>query len=767
MKKESSNFIKSKAQTLDVSAKDYCAKISHFFISNFQPLIENNFNAIEKKLFTLADNARSNNKQNLYLSTINLIKNNKEELQQSYCNSLKKIFSSFATKDLSYSEPVAIKSKNSFSLELIDDNELNETLTISNLIRKSNTAYQKQLYALKLRFSKIVSISQITTEQLPLSPYVIVNTFANCLKLINLTSGVKLEIYKVFERMVMANLNTSYSPINQYFKDNNIVPNIDYSIQKKSNSKKEKKTNATPQDRQHKQTHIANDEYLTRSNNLSQQTHFKNEQSLDYNYQSILQTLKNSRATTNPTQYNANHHFETEKNLKGDFQNFTSYLTRAQKQLTQKKLLSEKLSRSPIEISQTVLTYFNNENHPRYLSQKDEDVIDLIGLLFQYIIDSENLPNKIQVILSKLQIPFLKVALKDGNLFANKNHEARVLLNSLAKASLGWNEEADTDGKFIAKISEITQHILDIEYLSPKVFQLLQMNFDNFLKKTNKKFKITQERTKKTTLAHEKIVRAKEASAKLLMRKIKSNKVLPSIRDLLIVDWFNVLNLMYLRYSEDSNEINEKIDFVDKVINYTKVYNGTKKELDAILHNYEEGLKMVAYNPREMKKKIGFLEELLYQFCQESIPNKANKQDSSNIFSLDEVRNKQRELLNILDDCVAKIDNDVIYSQVEDNFYQMAKDLKIGTWLNFKNIAEKSIRAKLSWVSPLSHKYLFVNSKGVKITHKSRLELAHGFRCNKIQKIDSGIIFDLALYTISKKLKNNKKAVNLKNLNLH
>ena len=51
-----------------------------------------------------------------------------------------------------------------------------------------------------------------------------------------------------------------------------------------------------------------------------------------------------------------------------------------------------------------------------------------------------------------------------------------------------------------------------------------------------------------------------------------------------------------------------------------------------------------------------------------------------------------------------------------------------GTWIDFTHKNGKLIRTQLSWISPYSKKYIFVNERGLKITDKSAQELADDLR---------------------------------------
>ena len=81
------------------------------------------------------------------------------------------------------------------------------------------------------------------------------------------------------------------------------------------------------------------------------------------------------------------------------------------------------------------------------------------------------------------------------------------------------------------------------------------------------------------------------------------------------------------------------------------------------------------------------------------------------------------------------------------------RQLKVGTWVEFTGERESRVRAKLSWVSPISEKYLFVNQNGVKITEKSIYDLAAYITKARATILHQAPLFDRALDAIMKRLR--------------
>jgi hypothetical protein len=83
----------------------------------------------------------------------------------------------------------------------------------------------------------------------------------------------------------------------------------------------------------------------------------------------------------------------------------------------------------------------SDEKRVETVRQADEDVINLVSMLFDFILDDDDLPMAMKALLGRLQIPLLKVAIIDKSFFNAEKHKARQLLNLLSKAGIGWNQK--------------------------------------------------------------------------------------------------------------------------------------------------------------------------------------------------------------------------------------------------------------------------------------------------------------------------------------
>ena len=85
----------------------------------------------------------------------------------------------------------------------------------------------------------------------------------------------------------------------------------------------------------------------------------------------------------------------------------------------------------------------------------DQLMIDVVAMMFDYILDDDAIPDAMKALIGRLQIPVLKVAIIDKGVFARKLHPAKQLLNAMAEAAVGWDATLGRDDPFFPSYGRI------------------------------------------------------------------------------------------------------------------------------------------------------------------------------------------------------------------------------------------------------------------------------------------------------------------------
>ena len=78
-----------------------------------------------------------------------------------------------------------------------------------------------------------------------------------------------------------------------------------------------------------------------------------------------------------------------------------------------------------------------------HLHKLDQQVLDIVTMLFDFVLEDSLMPDSMKVLLVRLQIPVLQIAILDKTFLTNRRHPARVLINNLSRAAVRWADVGD------------------------------------------------------------------------------------------------------------------------------------------------------------------------------------------------------------------------------------------------------------------------------------------------------------------------------------
>ena len=94
---------------------------------------------------------------------------------------------------------------------------------------------------------------------------------------------------------------------------------------------------------------------------------------------------------------------------------------------------------------------------PTIAGARERNTIDFVGFLFDYLIRDISIPPRLRLLFDGLQVPVLKMSLADPSFFTARYHPARRLINDLAAAAIG----ADDDDAYGNAIGKVASRIVD------------------------------------------------------------------------------------------------------------------------------------------------------------------------------------------------------------------------------------------------------------------------------------------------------------------
>lgn len=108
--------------------------------------------------------------------------------------------------------------------------------------------------------------------------------------------------------------------------------------------------------------------------------------------------------------------------------------------------------------------------------------IDVVGMLFEFILRDQQVPAEVRAQLGRLQFLILKAALLDPELLADADHPARKLINLIGTVSIAIKTNHAASLQLTEKIQEVVQTLIESDVESNALFEQLYAEFDEFVR---------------------------------------------------------------------------------------------------------------------------------------------------------------------------------------------------------------------------------------------------------------------------------------------
>jgi hypothetical protein len=710
-------------------------------------LASNMFENIDDALFDLAEKAENNAAQTQFFDGMREVRKKRAIVERTFLGQVARDLADFsagrtrAPEAEAHARPLA-----NIELSLVGENELEESLALTSMIGKNEQRLARALFAVNQRLSVICGGARMDDASNPVGPASLAGAFRQAMRELMVEVRVKLIIYKLFDRYVLAGIDELYDDINNELAAAGVLPQLRHEIVTRRSDAPAPTGPASSAAPVHPQavapvTDAAAAEFMQ-----------------------SLHAMFSARRGALPAGGDG---FASGVPLP------TGPLPSAAELLGALTLLQSQIAGLPghaaplatqadvtrdvAQLKEQLLAQIGQlrGQQTAHVSGVDEDTIDLVGMLFEFILEDHNLPAEMQVMLARLQIPYLKVALLDRRMFAHKSHPARQLLDALADAAKGWSSEADRDGRLFDKVKSIVERLLHDFDDDVAVFNRLAAELQDFLDISRKRAELAEQRVAESTRGREKLEQARRRAAQEIVGRVDGAALPPLIYGVLTRAWANYIVLTLLRQGEESQEFRDSLRFIDDFIASARpVYdlNG-RRDLRAILPSVERslrrGLAAVAFQDADTEQLLAQLHAFYRQQLGESAPDTESGTLITSVMPLPEA--------------IQAIEEPVVEPEPEDeslpdeafderNLAQ-ARELKVGQWLEFTAEDGATDRAKLSWVSPISGRYLFVNRRGLKVADHSLAGLAQAFANGSARVLDSSLLFDRAMDAIVERLR--------------
>lgn len=432
------------------------------------------------------------------------------------------------------------------------------------------------------------------------------------------------------------------------------------------------------------------------------------------------------------------------------------------------------------------------------MGHMDAMTLDIVALMFDYILDDHRLPDGMKALIGRLQIPVLKVAMLDKNFFSQKNHPARKLLDTLADAALGWNEQEGHDSPLYKTVDSLVQRVLNEFEDKVDVFSEVLEHLQQFIADEKRLADERACQSAQVLQQNEQAVLAHTIAMETVETRLLDSDAPESIHLFLQGPWADHLANLYLRGGASGDSWSQALATMDDLLwsLKPKTAKEDKQKLVALLPKLlkplDEGIRAVAMPQAERDRFFANLVKYHAEAVKGDLPGQkttyigearsahsptltrvAYAFDSPDFHDIPapaaNVETDHRILREISalpqhpDEADEIVIGDVVGQErlaiegtdTEGAYEKQVQQLKRGTWLEFTLEDNSTLRAKLAWVSPLRGTYLFTNRLGERAVSINAAGLARKLKEGSAKIVDSVALIDRAVSSLFERLQKN------------
>ncbi|MCI0652957.1 MAG: DUF1631 domain-containing protein [Methylococcaceae bacterium] len=775
-------------------------KVSKGFAALFKSMLDN----VDEILLRIADSAESDTSRTTVFETIQELQLRRLTVEQDFYHAIAEGFHNFDLGKIGTTKEEQ-SSRKLGQLSLVDKDDFEVTVEITTIVTNAQNQFSEHLYALNHRLAVINGGTKLgeRSAALPAGPMHLCEAFLIAVDSLALTLDIKIPMLKAFQRCVVSEAGPVYDEFNSSLARAGVLPNLTLGIPGTGSSRPPGEEHsrrgsvpptgaATPNaaapsaagrqpvfagsveqfaaDLTGYDPGIPEDEDLKQalfegiSRILAHRRHgrrFVPGQIRPGYAGTVIQEGINTTNLAelvlelNRLQQSSAPSVMADQNIHGIRDSFAAQIEK----------LGEILSRKQVTAA-------------------DADVIDLVGMLFEMILDDETLPDAVKALLSHLHTPFLKIAVLDKKFFVRGQHPARRLLNAMSQAGSLCSGGDGSSLSIISKMRDIVNRIVKDFQDNTEIFSPLLDEFTAFMTAHHRRSIMMEKRAVEAAKGREKLQSARRTVSHEIVNRLVNSAVPKAVESLLMGPWANYLVITILRSGEQSQEWASGLEITDELIWSVKQKtdederNLLRLKLPKIVDTVKAGLEIAGDIESDVETMLRGLEA-----CHKAalaIPRKADSvaaEKTQRDLVSDSLKSKQapvtvhsteervEQLKNIIPEewrqaLAEDVDhppNMIAVSSERQSLIDSLRHLEFGTWFEFFD-EDKEIyhRGKLAWINTTTSKYMFVNQGGRQIAVKSLQDLADDLEQGraKIIELERLPFVDRALKSIQELLKN-------------
>jgi hypothetical protein len=682
---------------------------------------------VEDELFELAEKSPERDVQNIYLDARSQARQKRDAIEATFRRHFLECFDRKVRGEASGgARPLAAG-----ELTLVAHEDLEESIAVSEMSRKLQSACEAELFALRQRMGFLLERPELDDESNPMSPATICAALKDACDQIEADFKVRMALLRQLERHAEAELVAVYHDLNAHLVSRRIMPEV------RPLAAKRAAASPTPVKKRAEPAPAPGDLFAAFAAAMA-----ASQAAPDAANVPAMPGMAPVIPMPSGTPAAAGAGPAAQGNAP-----FVEHLTRLHREAPE---APAEAGASPTNVVRGLKASAVEGS----LAPIDAMTIDLVAMLFDYVFEDRHIPATVKALLGRLQIPTLKVALLDRGFFTSKGHPARRLIDLLAEASMGLDESAERSSAALAMVEGVVEGILREFDTDVALFEAMAARVAAFIEEQEHAEADLVQRSARVIEAREREQIARLVGEEEVTRRLQGRAWIPAaVREMLQGEWTRAFASVQLAEGEGSPAWQSLVYTMDDLLWSVepKVSAEDRKRLVTMLPGL---LRQLQYGMR----RAGMVEAKRDEFLAVLVDCHASavKAGLRGLAAVPEAPVPEPE-------GPAVIEREILPAgdvQVEEIRLRQPRGTPVrnvftrtgiwthvqrGTWVEFRREAS-ALRARLTWISPNKGVYLFTNpASGAIAVSISPDALAEQMRLGEARILDDAPLVDRAV----------------------
>ncbi len=370
------------------------------------------------------------------------------------------------------------------------------------------------------------------------------------------------------------------------------------------------------------------------------------------------------------------------------------------------------------------------------LGASEQDAIELLGMLFGELSEEHRDTQPVRELLTRLEVPLLRVALRDRSFFSSPAHPARRLLNAISASGRFWVDEHGEDTLLFTRLRAMVDRITRDYDDDLAVFDDLLEDLNGFLGTLARKSEVAEKRHVETARGRERLELARRSAITAIANLLEGRETAAIARTLLEQTWTDVLALTILKHGNDPAELERVLSVANRLVDALDPRRPSLDEAGVarLKRDLVAGLGQVGYHDEDAR----LIADRLFD------PEHAGRDGLPVSLTEIAIKLKSRTRLGAEIDPVKPVTSanaapaadgrepeeaaaaapPLTLTDAEAAVRRHLEQTRFGTWFEFVLPGGRRSRRKLAWFSPVSGRCLFVNARGARAAELALDDLA-------------------------------------------